>query len=74
MRNITKREPFGSFIMSIIAVLGLELYLTIQSIGEELKGQTHLDEPYVAKKTILHAIRRKNEVIMALQAKILVMA
>ena len=74
MRSITKREPFDSFIMATIAVLGLELDLTLRGIGEELKGQTHLDEQYVAKKTILHAVRRQNEVILALQVKILDMA
>ena len=52
-------------------VLGLELDLTLLSIGEELKGRTHMDKPYVAKKTILHAVFQKNEVILALQAKIL---
>ena len=30
-----------------------------------------MDKPYVAKKTILHAVWRQNEVILALQAKIL---
>ena len=55
-------------------VLGLELDLTLLSIGEELKGRTHMDKPYVAKKTILHAVFQKNEVILALQAKILDMA
>ena len=73
MRSIAKRETFGSFIMATSSVLGLELDLMLRGIGEELKGRTHLDEPYVAKKTILHAIRRKNEVILALQAKILEM-
>ena len=52
-------------------VLGLERDLTLRGIGEDLKGQTHLDKPYVAKKTIMHAVWRKNEVILALQAKIL---
>ena len=52
-------------------VLGLERNLTLRGIGEELKGQTHLDKPYVAKKMILHVVRRQNEVILALQAKIL---
>ena len=47
---------FGSFIMATIVVLGLELDLTIRGIGEELKGWTHMGEPYVAKKTILHAV------------------
>ena len=60
--------------MATIAVLGLELDLMLRGIGEELKGQTHLDEPYVAKKTILHAARRQNELIPVLQAKILKMA
>ena len=60
--------------MATIAVLGPELDLTLRGIGEELKGRTQLDEPYVAKKTILHAVRRQNEVILALQAKILEMA
>ena len=60
--------------MATIAVLVLDLDLTLQGIGGELKGQTHLDEPCVAKKTILHAVRRKNELILALQAKILDMA
>ena len=54
--------------------LGLELDLTLRGIEEELKGRTHLDEPYVAKKTILYAVRQQNEVILALQAKILDMA
>ena len=48
--------------------------MTLRGIGEELKGQTHLDEQYVAKKTILHAVRRQNEVILALQAKLLEIA
>ena len=60
--------------MATIAVLGLELDLTLRGIGEELKGRTHLDKPYVSKNTILHAVRRQNEVILALQAKILQMA
>ena len=42
----------------------------LRGIGEELKGWTHMDKPYVAKKTILHAVRRQNELILALQAKI----
>ena len=46
----------------------------LRGIGEELKGRTHRDKPYVAKKTILHAVRRKNEEILSLQAKILDMA
>ena len=71
MQSITNRETFGSFIMAAIAVLGLELDLTLQVIGEELKGRTHLDEPYVDKKTILHDVWWQNEVILALQAKIL---
>ena len=71
MQSITKQETFGSFIMTTIAVLGLELDLTLQGIGEELKGRTHLDEPYVAKKTVLHAVQQQNEVILALQANIL---
>ena len=71
VRSITMRETFGSFMMAAIAVLGLELDLTLWGIGEEIKGRTHLDEPYVAKKTILHAVRRQNEVILALQTKIL---
>ena len=45
--------------------------MTLRGIGEDLKGRTHLDKPYVAKKTILHDVRRQNEVILALQAKIL---
>ena len=57
--------------MSTIAVLGLELDLTLWGIGDELKGPTHLDEPCVAKKTILYAVRRQNEMILSLQAKIL---
>ena len=48
--------------------------LTLLGIGEELKGRTHLDKPYVAKKSILHAVWQKNEVILALKAKILDMA
>ena len=52
-------------------VLDLERELTLRDIGEELKGRTHLYKPYVAKKTILCAIRRQNEVILDLQAKIL---
>ena len=74
MQSITKREPFGSFIMATIVVLGLDLDLTLLGIGEELEGWTHLDEPYVAKKTILRAVRRQNEVILALQAKLLEIA
>ena len=57
--------------METIAVLGLDLDLTLQGIGEELKGRTRLYKPYVAKKTILHVVRRQNEVILALHAKIL---
>ena len=45
--------------------------MTLRGIGEDLKGRTHLDKPYVAKKTILHAVRRQNELIPALQEKIL---
>ena len=71
MQSIKKREPFVSFIMATIAVLGLDLDLTLQGIGGGLKGQTHLDKPYVAKKTTLNDVRRKNEVVLALQAKIL---
>ena len=56
MQIITKREPFGSFIIATIAVLGLKLDLMLRGIGEELNGRTHLDEPYVAKKTILHVV------------------
>ena len=52
-------------------VLSLKQDLELRGIGEELKGRTHLDKPYVAKKTILHAVRRQNELILALQAKIL---
>ena len=48
--------------------------MTLRGIGKDLKGWTHLEKPYVAKKTILHAVRRQNEVILALQAKILDMA
>ena len=59
--------------MATIAVLGLDLDLMPQCIWEDLKGQTHLDKKYVAKKTILHAVWRQNEVILALQAKILEM-
>ena len=54
-----------------IVVLGLERELTLRGIGEELNGRTHLYKPYVAKKTILCAVRRQNEVIMDLQAKTL---
>ena len=74
MQSITKREPFGSFIMANIALLGLNLEFTLRGIGGELKDWNHMDEPYVAKKTILHSVRRQNEVILALQAKILEMA
>ena len=45
--------------------------MTLRGIGEELKGCTHMDKPYMAKKTILHAVQRQNEVILALYAKIL---
>ena len=48
--------------------------MTLRGIGEELKGRIHLDKPYVAKKMILHAVWRQNEVILALQVKILDMA
>ena len=71
MRIITKQEPFGSFLMATFAVLGLELDLTLHGIGGELKVWTHLEETYVAKKTILHAIWRQNEVILALRGNIL---
>ena len=53
--------------MATIAVLGLELDLMLRGIGENFKGRNHLDEPYVAKKTILHADRRQNEVILLSQ-------
>ena len=43
-------------------------------MGGGLKGRTHLDETYMNKKTTLHAVRWQNEVILALQAKILEMA
>ena len=59
--------------MATIAFLGPKRDLFIPTIGEELKGQTQLDEPYVAKKTTLHAVRRQNEVILFLQSKILEM-
>ena len=59
-----KQDKFGSFKMETIAVLGLEMNLTLRGIGEELKVQTHLDKPCVAKKTILHTVRRQNEVIL----------
>ena len=48
--------------------------LNLRGRGEELKCQTNLKKPYVAKKTILHVVWRKNEVILALQANILDMA
>ena len=48
--------------------------MALWGIGEYIKGQTHLDKPYVAKKTILQAVRRQNEVILALQANILYIA
>ena len=54
--------------------MGLVIELTLQGIGEELKCRTHLDEPYVAKKAILLAVRRQNEVILALQTRMLDMA
>ena len=54
--------------------MGLEMELTLRGIWEELNGQTHLEKPNVANKTILHAVRRQNEVILSLQAKILDMA
>ena len=73
MRSITKREPFGSFIIATIAVLGLKLDLMLRGIGKDLKDWTHLDEPYVVRKMILHAVRRQNELILDLQAKILEM-
>ena len=60
--------------MATIAVLGHDLDLTLQGIGDKIKGKTHLDKPYVAKKTILHSVWQQNEVILALQAKILEMA
>ena len=43
----------------------------LQGIGEELKGRNHMDKTYVAKKTILHAVWRQNEMILDLQEKIL---
>ena len=34
----------------------------LRGIGGGFKGRTHLENSYVAKKTILHAVRRQNEV------------
>ena len=48
--------------------------MTLRGIGEELKGRNHMEKPHVAKKKILHVVWRQNEVILALQAKILDMA
>ena len=74
-RNVKSRlRPGPQCSQGNIAVLGLERDLRLRGIGEDLKGQTHLDKPYMAKKMVLHAVRRQNEVILALQEKILYMS
>ena len=56
------------------AVLGPELDLFLRGIGKDLKGKTQLEEPHVDKRTIIHAVREQNNVILTLQEKILRMA
>ena len=51
-------------------ILGPELDNYLRKIGEELKGKTQLEEPYVDKRTIVHAVRTQNKVILALQGRI----
>ena len=46
----------------------------LRCIKEEIKGWTHWEKLYVAKKTIRHAVWRQNEEILALQVKIFDMA
>ncbi len=55
------------------AILGPELDHYLRNIGEELKGKTQLEEPYVDKRTIVHAVREQNKVILTLQGRILQM-
>lgn len=54
-------------------VLGPELDVHLRGIGEDLKGKTILEEPYVDKKTIVHAVSEQNKVILALQTQVLQM-
>ena len=54
-------------------VLGPELDLFLREIGEDLRGKTILEEPYVDRKTILRALKEQNKVILALQQHILEM-
>jgi hypothetical protein len=54
-------------------VLGPELDVFLRGIGEDLKGKTILEEPYVEKKTIVRAVSEQNKVILALQAQFLQM-
>ncbi len=58
--------------MALVA-LGPELDIFLRGIGEDLKGKTILDEPYVDKKTIIRAVSEQNKVILALQTQILQM-
>ena len=53
------------------AVLGPELDLFLRGIGRDLEGKIHLEEPYVDKRTIIHAVREQNNVILTLQERIL---
>ncbi len=54
-------------------VLGPELDVFLRGIGEDLKGKTILEEPYVDKKTIVRAVSEQNKVILALQTQVLQM-
>ena len=54
-------------------VLGPETDLFLRGIGEDLKGKTILEEPYVDRKTIVRAVSEQNKVILALQSQLLQM-
>ncbi len=54
-------------------VLGPELALFLRGIGEDLKGKTILEEPYVDRKTIVRAVSEQNKVILALQSQVIQM-
>ena len=54
-------------------VLGPELDVFLRGIGEDLKGRTRLDEPYVDKKIIIRAVSEQNKVILTMQERILQM-
>lgn len=52
-------------------VLGPELDLFLKGLGDDLKGRTQLDEPYVDKKTIVRSVREQNNVLLVFQQRIL---